>query len=451
MAVKNSNIRTLDHTLTWTEKEVEKMIKTFRKAGVEILPDVEKNFHLMVGEAQIRHQTHRELADMYQATVQDFELWQYRQSEKKEFKDPPATNAPDAQDLSKNWVKGFEILDNWIGLHIDVDSGIPLAFAIRAGEADTGVFDERKYKSLEHQYASRTRLYDQNGKPHAWTGKVQRKLWNILYGIFQRHSAYEYMRPFKSQPDGVGAYISLRNHYLGPNSVNNIAAELEKEFNNLTYSQETTRWSFEKYVSKHVELNNVAQTLVPHGYGAADEGTRVRRLIAGIRTNSLDTIKGQILSNQILAKDFDKSVSLFKDFIAQTKSMSLAKVNGTANVVAVGSGGKKRRAGKPSGKSNKRRRGNIASVQVENRYYTSKEYAKLSNEQKLQLKKIRGPKTGENTGAKRSANVSQVTIDELVNTVSSLTAAVNGTNVDNTQKEEAVVSNRNHPALNRRS
>jgi hypothetical protein len=199
--------------------------------------------------------------------------------------------------LSKNWVTGFEILDNWIGLHMDTDSGIPLAFAIRVGSADTAVFNEEKYTALEHQYAKRARLYDDVGRHQAWTGKVQRKVWNILYTIFQKHSAYEYMRPFKSQPDGVGAYYSLRNHYLGPNHVNNIAAELEKEYNKLTYSHATSRWSFEKYVSKHVELHNVAQTLVAHGYGAADEGTGVRRLITGIKTTSLDTIRGQILSN----------------------------------------------------------------------------------------------------------------------------------------------------------
>jgi hypothetical protein len=136
---------------------------------------------------------------------------------------------PDAHTLSKNWVKGFEILDNWIGLHVDKDSGIPLAFAIRVGKADSGAFNEGMYKSLEHQYAKRTKLYDDAGKSYAWTGKVLRKIWNILYSIFQGHPAIEYMRPFKSQPDGVAACHSLRNHYLRPNNVNNIAAELERE------------------------------------------------------------------------------------------------------------------------------------------------------------------------------------------------------------------------------
>jgi hypothetical protein len=188
------------------------------------------------------------------------------------------------------------------------------------------------------------------------------------------------MRPFKSQPDGVGAYHSSRNHYLGPNNVNNIAAELDREYNILTYSQETNR--FEKYVSKHVELHNVAQSLVPHGYGAADEGTRVRRLLSGIRTNTLDTVKSQILSNIDLSRDFDKCISLFKDFVAQSNSMSLTKNNPTANVAKM-SGTKRRNDKRHHGKASKRRDSKIASVQVENRYYTQKEYVKLTSAQKL--------------------------------------------------------------------
>jgi hypothetical protein len=71
-----------EHVLTWNETEVGKMFRTFRKCGIDILPDVEKNFQLMVSEAQIRYQTHRQLGEMHSAKVEDFVRWQYRQSEK---------------------------------------------------------------------------------------------------------------------------------------------------------------------------------------------------------------------------------------------------------------------------------------------------------------------------------------------------------------------------------
>jgi hypothetical protein len=325
------------------------------------------------------------------------------------------------------------MLDNWIGLHVDDDTGIPLAFAIRSTKPDSSVFRESNYKSLEHQYACRTRLYDNNGKPFGWTRKVQRKVWNILYKIFQGHPAYEYMRPFKNQPDGVGAYQNMRNHYLGPNNVNNMAADLEKEYNNLSYSQETNRWNFEKYVNKHVELHNIAQTLVPHGYGAADEGSRVRKLISGIKTSALDTIKGQILGSPRLSSSFDDSVCLFKDFIFQTKALSMGKHSGAANVAGVVSGGKKRKNGKGKGTGDKRQRGRIANVNVQDRYYTSKEYNKLSRVQKQALREKRMARTSNGSDEKGQAKVSQVVIEEVQ------------------EKEEAIITNRNNPALTRRS
>jgi hypothetical protein len=37
----------------------------------------------------------------------------------------------------------------------------------------------------------RGKLYDDAGRPYAWTGKVLRKIWNILYSIFQGHPAFE--------------------------------------------------------------------------------------------------------------------------------------------------------------------------------------------------------------------------------------------------------------------
>jgi hypothetical protein len=284
-------------------------------------------------------------------------------------------------------------------------------------------------------------------------GKCREKNWNILYKIFKGHLAYEYLRPFKNQP-GVGAYFKLRDHYLGPNNVNNVAADLEKQYSNLTYSQETGRWNFEDYVSKHVELHNVAQSLVPHGYGAADEGTRVRRLISGIKTHALDTIKGQILGSPELSRDFGKSVCLFKDFIVQTKTLSIAKHHGPASIASAPSSARKRKNDKTQTKSGRRQRGRIANVKVQDRYYTSKEYARLTSDQKIALKRMREERTGDEGAGnrhKKSVRVSQVSIEELTSSVSSLTAALSDNKNDTQSPKEAnAITNRNNPVLSRR-
>jgi hypothetical protein len=58
-------------------------------------------------------------------------------------------------------------------------------------------------------------MVDAAGKEFEWTPTIKIKVWNILYGIFLNHPAYQYMRAFKRSKDGPAAYFSLRQHYLG--------------------------------------------------------------------------------------------------------------------------------------------------------------------------------------------------------------------------------------------
>jgi hypothetical protein len=168
------------------------------------------------------------------------------------------------------------------------------------------------------------------------------------------------MRPFKKQRDGVSAFVAAKNHYLGNNNVNNLATKLEAEFDVLTYTQETRRWTFEKYVNKHVELYNTAQDLMSHGYCGIDAGSRVRKFLNGIKTDSLDVLKNQILSNAALAKDFDRVTSLVEDFLAQKKAIYQTRDSSPAHIATIASNSHKRRIGKTNshgvGAQDKRRR-----------------------------------------------------------------------------------------------
>ena len=72
-----------------------------------------------------------------------------------------------------------------------------------------------------------------------WSARCANKVWNLLFIIFPNHEAYEYMKPYKRSRDGRGAYLALWSHYVGPNNVNLMAAELESQFQGLSYTQET--------------------------------------------------------------------------------------------------------------------------------------------------------------------------------------------------------------------
>ena len=85
--------------------------------------------------------------------------------------------------------------------------------------------------------------------------------------------------------------------------------------------KEGKRWNFETYVSLHKEQHQILQQLEDdHGYKGVDEGTKVRYLLAGIKTDKLNTIKGQILGDPTLQRDFDHCVNLFKAFLEQVSN-----------------------------------------------------------------------------------------------------------------------------------
>jgi len=149
----------------------------------------------------------------------------------------------------------------------------------------------------------------------------------------------------------------LYDHYLGPNNVDIMASAAEKTMQTTVYNGEMKRWDFEKFVNLHKQQHSILDGLVLHGYAGIDERSDVRHLVEGIKTDKLDTIKGQILASAELRSSFDRSVTLFQDFIRQqtkTKSyltLTVAEVSQTDNKCKASGG----------------------SAIVEDRYYTKEE------------------------------------------------------------------------------
>ena len=83
----------------------------------------------------------------------------------------------------------------------------------------------------------------------------------------------------------------------------------------------------------HQEQHTILEGLVSHGYAGIDERSKMHYLMNGIKTNVLDSVKTQILSNSDLQNDFAQCVVLFKDYLAQTK----ANKNPELNISAVNS------------------------------------------------------------------------------------------------------------------
>jgi hypothetical protein len=73
----------------------------------------------------------------------------------------------------------------------------------------------------------------------------------------------------------------------------------------------------EKYVQIHAEQHAVLNGLTNYGYSSIYNGTKVRKLMAGIKTDALDTVKAEVLESPALRTKYPVVVPLYGDFIKQ--------------------------------------------------------------------------------------------------------------------------------------
>lgn len=165
------------------------------------------------------------------------------------------------------------------------------------------------------------------------------KGWDILFAIFRDHSDFNNIIYIRKGKNGEEAYKCLRDKYLGPNAINNMATDLEAQGNILTYTSETRRWDFEKYRNRHCEMYARAKELQYIGYSGVDIASRARKLMNGIRTDKLETVKTSIYSTPSLRSDFDASSSLSKVIVAHHGSLHTNHSRGKISATEIGANG----------------------------------------------------------------------------------------------------------------
>ena len=171
-----------------------------------------------------------------------------------------------------------------------------------------------------------------------------------------------------------------------------------------------------------VEQHKILNSLTKYGYSGIDDGSKVRYLLGGIKTKDLDPVKVQIMASPGLRQDYEGCVNLYQDYIAQH-----APNQRDYNVSQVGSskkdGGGKHCGGGGVSFSNE----SLASVKVDDRYYTPKEYASLNPKQKAKLKTIRHKRRHKpNKKKKRGGGPNDDKLDKLGCQVSQLVTALAG-------------------------
>ena len=230
----------------------------------------------------------------------------------------------------------------------------------------------------------------------------------------------------------------LFDHYLGPNNTDNLASAAERKLETTTYTREGKRWNFEKYVRLHVEQHSILEGLVEHGYSGIDDRSKVRFLLAGIKTDRLNAVKTQIMANPALRTDFAGCVTLFQDFISQVQSSNQEAA--TFNVSAVGT--------------------SSAGGKVQDRYYKKEEYKKLTKAERRDLWEMRKKRKGADDSSHGSKGGSAKRLKKLTQSIAAVTArleALGGQPADETPDDDSheaqteLTSNRTNTALTRQS
>ena len=211
-----------------------------------------------------------------------------------------------------------------------VITSIPLAYIIRKDtslkEGEETDWDDPLEQMTERDPHTITEANNTTMK-HPTFVTDNKMLFDKLAELTREHECWTYIKPDARARNGRVAYMALKNHYLGPNNIGNMAATAEYKLVNATYRGEGRLWDFERYATLHKEQHTVLEGLKEYGYAGMDEGSKTKHLLAGINTTALDSFKTQILSNSELRPDFAKCVVLFKDYITQTKANKSQEFN----------------------------------------------------------------------------------------------------------------------------
>jgi hypothetical protein len=259
----------------------------------------------------------------------------------------------------KDMVKTFDAIDAYLRNYLG-KTKIPLQYVARE---DSIVIPSQNnpstnYGTVEMELIARAPHEEAPSIIHPIYASDNNKVWEIMELITRHTNAWTWIKSHGRRGDGRAAYWSLYNHYLGASKTDNVQASAEGKLNNTTYQGEKRQFNFERYVQIHKEQHTALDGLSQHGYAPMDERTKVRLLLAGIRTNELDSVKAQVWANAGLCSDFSECVELFKTLIHQATTNATRSVNiSAANSRSYGGRGGGRGGGGRGGRGRFARRG----------------------------------------------------------------------------------------------
>jgi hypothetical protein len=316
----------------------------------------------------------------------------------------------------KDWQRTMEALCEFFGSILG-ETSVPLAYVIRENvEIPPDTDPSEGYITVAEEMIARA--------PHGNQAYANdsMEVCSYMANITRAHDCWTYVKPAQSTKYGRCTFLLLWNYFLGPNNIDNMASEAEAKIGSVSYTGERKKWTWEKYVQIHAQQHAVLNGLTDYGYSGIDNGTKVRKLMVGIKTDTLDTVKAVVLASPALCTNYPNVVILHGDFIKQQKIESASMNVSDAHIT--------RRHSGPASVAGSDYEASYDGV-VEDRVYNHAEYITLSPEQKNELrlkgKHRGGDENGRNKGNDRRSNGKHIREDERKkdkNTIKSLTRTI---------------------------
>ena len=249
-----------------------------------------------------------------------------------------------------------------------------------------------------------------------------KKVWSILHALWGNSGVWTHVKSFDKAQNRRQVYRTLMRHFFGGNKVSTIMTGIHTTLRGLTYSGDTKHFSFDKYVTNHVNQHNLADRLTDYGAAKLDEHIKIDYFMTGIKSSEFDATKNSVTANRDNFTDFDAVKNLFVEFRRlQHASRPAAATSHT--VASVGRGGGRGGAGRGGGGrgSNPGRGGKNASFEdrkkglppqpeidacthIVNKKYPDEVYNNFTKAEKAKIWQLRHPGQAPGTDAAPKSN-----------------------------------------------
>jgi hypothetical protein len=226
------------------------------------------------------------------------------------YSDPPAIPTLDKIDRIRNHIEDIDAqLLKTLGM-----AKAPLAYVVRdlvnvpphANDPSTG------YTTVQEEMVARM--------PHTHNSYREDNIavWDIIRDSIHDSEAFSWVKRCERRRNGRAAYLALTAHYLGDAKNEALRNAADNRILNTFYGGEKNRFNWTRYVSVHKECHNdleVTGTAMP-------EDDKVRRLLMGIQTATLQTAVLFVRSSPALRNDFDAAVDSITTVVETIKDTS---------------------------------------------------------------------------------------------------------------------------------